>query len=187
MNKFIILIILVLIPACMPASKVALQRTNSNVHALAVEHENLVDVVCTGLSLPENTKQALKGNANKIVITTEQETKVNVGIFNFDSFFGGVVSILEKVEPFLKVAGSMLGGEAGSTIIATGLTAITAYLAHRRTVKGVVKGHEEEKKESSKKALIKQHTMAKIKPESQIEFDKCREEAIKELKARGEI
>lgn len=46
---------------------------------------------------------------------------------------------------------------------------------------------EREKEELRVKALIKQRTMAKVKPEYQLEYDRCKEEAERELKARGEI
>jgi hypothetical protein len=146
----------------MPASKVALQRTNANVHALAIEHENLVDVVVAGLDLPKNVADSLKGNANKIVIVTEQETHANVGIFNFDSFMGGVVSLLSKVEPFLKIAGSLIGGETGGVLITATLTALGAYIQHRRTVKTVVQEHEQKTeqiktKHEEKVAGLKRH------------------------------
>lgn len=49
------------------------------------------------------------------------------------------------------------------------------------------KEHEKEKEEMRQKGLIKQKTMAKIEPKYQIEYDKAKEDAIRELRSQGEI
>lgn len=82
----------------------------------------------------------------------------------------------------------------GTGLVATGLKMGGDFLAmrrrkqeHEQELEDIKEQAKAEKEEIKKNALIKQRTMAKINPSSQVEYDKCKEEAVRELRLQGEI
>lgn len=143
--KFLIVLILVLVPACMPANKTALERTNINVNEIAKMQKAHTRILIETNDLPKELESQLIEGSEKIVDATETETKADVGIFNWDSFKNGLsigIKIIGEV-----VTKTVKENPYGSLIIA-GITLITG-LVGKGTFDGI-----KERKNLRKKAIV---------------------------------
>lgn len=162
-----------LITSCMPANKSALERTNKNVLAIA-KHDQNQDKVISALviknfgEIPQFT-EGLQNESANIAKIAEEETKADVGIFNWDAFktfatatwetFGDAIMTAVKSSPY------------GSAIIAGG-TLISGLIG-----KGALDGFFARRKEKVKKEILKRQS-----PDDAKKYDDLVASVTKEIK-----
>lgn len=209
--KFIIALILVLVPACVPRLvttnspiindlKKGIEQSQKNDIELSKVLDKVTDKI--GLNVPSLTnefKDALKQQQEvfdkKYEILSAQNAEI---LKKLASIALGYVGVPPAVTNAGFTAVDALMGAGGIGAVAK--IGMDMYATRRREKEHQAELEEaeeekekirlrleKEKEELRVKALIKQKTMAKVKPEYQIEYDRCREEAERELKARGEI
>jgi hypothetical protein len=207
--KFIVLIILVLIPSCiaMPltSNSPLIQDMKKN---MDIQSENTIKLSKSvdkisdklGLDIPSLTpelRDALKQQQadfdKKYDLMSSQMAEMAKKLAEIA---GGAVGIPPSVTSAIIGAGTLISGYGGkivSDIYANRRRERDAQqhaeeLAEQEEEKEKIRLRlEREKQELKEKSMVKERTMAKLNPNYQAEWDKCNAEAIAELRAQGKI
>ncbi len=151
MRIFLILSLL-LIVSCVPASKKALEETNQNVLAIA-KHAQMQDKII-GITnkkvwgdsvIPLNN--ALQNSSNTIVKQAEETGAKDVGIFNFSAIKNSVVGLIRDG---LNIAVDLASSTPYGPLITAGAGIVTTLLG-----KGALDGMLARRKEKVKAQVLK--------------------------------
>jgi len=173
MKKFLILIVLVL-TSCMPASKKALEETNQNVLAGA-KHDQMQDKVIGligkkvfGEGFVPITN-ALQNSSGAIAKQAEETGAKDVGIFNWSAIKNSVVTL---VKDYGQIALDIAQSTPYGPMITAGVGIVTTLLG-----KGALDGILARRKEKVKKEILKRQD-----PNDAKKFDDLVANVEKEIK-----
>jgi hypothetical protein len=173
MKLYLILIVLVL-TSCMPASKKALEETNQNVLAIA-KHAQMQDKVI-GITTKKvfgesitPVNNALQNSSNLIAKQAEETGAKDVGIFNFSAVVNTVVSL---VKDYGQIALDIASSTPYGPMITAGVGVVTTLLG-----KGALDGILSRRKEKVKKEILKRQD-----PNDAKKFDDLVANVEKEIK-----
>ena len=173
MKKFLILVVLVL-TSCLPASKKALEETNQNVLAVAKDNQMQAKAIDLIGKKQYGDKfipvgNALKNSSNVIAKQAEETGAKDVGIFNWSAIKNGVMGLIKDgLDIALDVAGSTPYGP----MITAGVGIVTTLLG-----KGALDGFLSRRKEKVKKEILKRQD-----PNDAKKFDDLVANVEKEIK-----
>lgn len=170
MNKFIVILILICMSACQPASKDRLEETRKDLSELAkivrkvVETQKLqAQAFTTYVEMHEEVKLVLLQDVDNRLVEAkavenhiEENSKKECGIFNKGAFFAFVLSAYEVAKPVFKGVVKAVAESAKETpygqIAVAAISALTAIFG-----KNTIDGYREKKKLKRKALVAERH------------------------------
>lgn len=182
MNKFLIILMLLFVSACQPASKARLEETRKDLSELAkvvrkvVETQKLqTQAFTTYVEMPEEVKLVLLQDIDNRLVEAkavethiEENAKKECGIFNKGSFFAFVLSAYEVAKPVFKGVVKAVVESAKETpygqIAMYAISALGAFFG-----KSTIDGYREKKKLKRKAIIAERHDPKDIERHKAIE------------------
>jgi hypothetical protein len=182
MNKFLIIIMLVLIPACQPASKERLEETRQDlaqlskvVKKLAESQKLNTEALTTYVEMPPEVKLALLQDIDNRVVEAKtveshitENAKKECGIFNKGAFFAFVLNAYEVAKPVFKTVVKAAIDASKETpygqIAMYAISALGAFFG-----KSTIDGYKEKKRLKRKALVAERHDPKDVEKHKAIE------------------